>query len=81
MGRVEWQRVCRAGGERVGLRGGICPYLEDERCSVYEVRPLICRLWGVVDSMPCLWGCQPEPRYLTTEEGYAFLERAREISA
>jgi len=79
MGRVEWQSVCRAGGERKGSGDLICPYLELSRCSVYEVRPMLCRLWGVVESMPCLWGCQPEPRYLTREEGFEFLRRAATI--
>lgn len=78
MGRVEWQRVCRAGGERAAKSDLVCPYLEDERCAVYEVRPMMCRLWGVVDEMPCLWGCKPE-RYLTREEGFEFVRRAAEI--
>ena len=78
MGRVEWQRVCRAGGEREGRPDLVCPYLENERCSVYEVRPLLCQLWGVVETMPCLWGCKPD-RYLTREEGSEFVRRASEI--
>lgn len=47
-----------------------CAALKDERCTVYEVRPLICRMWGLVDidSMRCPWGCVPE-YWLTTEEG------------
>ena len=45
MGRVEWQSLCRAGGERrVAANDLTCPYLEEERCSVYEVRPMICFL-------------------------------------
>ena len=66
------------------LRGPIppyrmrCPLLTlDGRCSVYGIRPLICRMWGVVESMPCVYGCKPDPRYLTNEEGYAILERAQ----
>lgn len=79
MGRVEWQRVCRAGGERKGNPLTlVCPYLEEERCSVYEVRPLLCRLWGIVETMECPWGCKPE-RYLTREEGYALMERLGKI--
>jgi hypothetical protein len=80
MARLEWQRVCRAGGERKGGPDLTCPYLEEERCSVYAVRPTLCRLWGVVDAMPCPWGCEPE-RMLTRAEGNEFLRRAAEISS
>ena len=39
------------------------------KCAVYSVRPLTCRLWGVTESMPCPYGCQPNPGYLTDEQG------------
>jgi Fe-S-cluster containining protein len=36
-----------------------CPMLTGSgRCSVYDVRPLICRLWGVAEPMPCNYGCK-----------------------
>jgi len=80
MGRVEWQRVCKAvGEERKGHADLTCPILENGRCAAYEVRPMLCRLWGVVETMPCPWGCIPE-RWLTEEEGFEFLGRASEIS-
>jgi Fe-S-cluster containining protein len=51
--------------------GGIpmCPALEkdDGTCAIYAIRPLICRLWGVTDDMPCIYGCEPE-RMLTRKE-------------
>lgn len=38
-----------------------CPHLNAVgQCSVYQNRPLICRLWGVAEGMPCPWGCVPE---------------------
>lgn len=36
-----------------------CPALRDGKCSVYEDRPAICRLWGATESMPCPHGCTP----------------------
>jgi len=40
--------------------GHRCIYLTPtERCSVYDVRPLICRVFGVVKRMCCPWGCLP----------------------
>ena len=75
MSRVEWSRMCQAGGERHTTTLD-CPYLDKHgACSVYSVRPMICRLWGLVKAMACPWGCVPE-RWLTDEEGKAFLERA-----
>lgn len=67
MAKQELLRMQDWGGERRGRqqrRPLTCPYLtaEDEtgRCSIYEVRPLICRLWGMVDHpmMRCPHGCE-----------------------
>lgn len=45
-----------------------CPALNVfKACSAYEARPLICRLFGVVEQMRCPHGCLPE-RFLTDEE-------------
>jgi hypothetical protein len=50
-----------------------CPALTAEgRCSVYNIRPLICRLWGVAESMPCPYGCEPE-RWLGDREAYSLM--------
>jgi hypothetical protein len=52
----------------------------DNRCSVHGIRPLICRLWGLSVDMPCIYGCEPEPRPLSHEETHDFMRRVREIS-
>src|SRR5882724_110718 len=45
-----------------------CPHLDPlGRCTVYEFRPLVCRLFGVVPEMPCPFGCVAES--LLTSEG------------
>lgn len=31
----------------------LCPYLEDGKCIIYPVRPIICRLQGHVSKLPC----------------------------
>ncbi len=51
-------------------QGAVCPYLdiETKRCTVHENRPLICRLYGVSEGLPCPHGCKPNPRYLTRDE-------------
>jgi len=37
-----------------------CPYLGQNGCEVYEERPLICRLFGTIKSLPCPNDCAPE---------------------
>ena len=53
-----------------------CAALRNGRCTKYDLRPTICRLWGVAESMPCLWGCVPE-RVLSDAEAREILARAR----
>lgn len=50
------------------------------RCAVYEHRPLICRLWGMVASMRCGYGCIPEGGFLTDRQAYELIARVAEIS-
>lgn len=92
MTRVEWGRIVKKLGYEPRLplprtqaelsRPGAldCPMLRSGLCSVYGMRPLICRLWGVIETMPCPWGCQPQPGYLTVAEGYDLMLRAEAIS-
>ena len=43
-----------------------------------EVRPLICRLYGLVKRMACPWGCQPD-RWMTDVEAYELLRKVGEL--
>lgn len=43
-----------------------CPYLQDNRCSIYPVRPMVCRLQGTIKELPCPYIKKP----LLTEEKY-----------
>ena len=54
-----------------------CPALSDGRCSVYEDRPTICRLWGATESMPCPHGCTPA-HPLTERDSHELLRQAGE---
>lgn len=47
----------------------------DGACSVYADRPMICRLYGLVESMRCPHGCEPS-RWLTEAEAFASLTEA-----
>lgn len=40
-----------------------CPFLHPSgRCSIYDERPLMCRVWGVAEGLTCPHGCEPEER-------------------
>ena len=40
--------------------GLTCAFLKDNKCSIYENRPLICRLYGSVkETLQCDHGCRP----------------------
>jgi len=56
-------------GTTVFMECVTCPLLNphDGSCMAYEVRPLICRIWGTVPKLRCPWGCLPE-RWLTDIE-------------
>lgn len=80
MTEFERNRIIKAGGPGIRIWESPCPALDFVgRCSVYEHRPMICRLWGLVEDMPCHYGCKPE-RYLTRAEGHDFLTRLQEIT-
>lgn len=54
----------------------VCPKLSGfGTCTVHEDRPLMCRLWGVTENMPCPHGCTPT-RMLTVAEGAALVDAA-----
>ena len=67
--------------ERVGdLAGRVCPWLNGlGTCSIHLDRPLMCRLWGVVENMRCPHGCQPS-RMLTVAEGAAIVAEAEQLA-
>jgi hypothetical protein len=56
-----------------------CPLLVDNRCSMYDNRPLICRLWGIIREMPCPFGCAPD-RIPSDAEVSAWWDEWRAIS-
>lgn len=55
-----------------------CPALVDGRCTVYELRPLICRLYGAVEDMRCEHGCVPDGGFLTTAEARQLIDEITE---
>lgn len=76
----EYEQVPRIVPERTTTDSLTCPFLVNRRCSIYEHRPLICRLWGVVKTrmFTCPHGCRPK-RWLRDAEGHALIDEARAI--
>lgn len=82
MSTLEAQRLKRADPQRrlpmVDERARCCYLTAREQCSVYAVRPLICRVWGVVKRMSCPHGCVPD-RWLTDHEFLAVAQAVERI--
>lgn len=82
MFKGEWKRVVRAAGGRVPKPRSrlACPLLSPTgKCTVYSVRPYICRVWGATEELRCPNGCEPE-RWLTTEEARDIFKRIEAIA-
>lgn len=82
MSREEWVRIKqRLGRTPVGRADLRCPMLTaDNKCSVHDIRPTICRLWGAVPEMPCPHGCKPS-RVMPKAEQAEAIHRAAAIGA
>lgn len=79
MSHLEYVRVQRATPRKLFAQRQPCPLLRQGRCTVYAVRPLICRLWGVAENMPCPWGCRPT-RYLSIDEADVLMRQVEALS-
>lgn len=82
--RLERDYVRDRSGVELGLVQApptACPALDMlNRCSVYEVRPAICRLWGMARGMRCQYGCEPEGGFLTGQQAYELLAQVAELA-
>lgn len=84
MSTRERQRIRQLGVEiprlddaRASKSDYYCPALtEDKKCSVYEVRPAICRVWGATEGLKCPYGCVPEGSALKDAEAWKILRDA-----
>lgn len=55
-----------------------CTALKSSRCSVYERRPAICRIWGLTEKLRCPFGCEPSVRW-TEEQASRWLQAVHKI--
>lgn len=79
---LEQQRVIDRTGHRLDVihEDGPCRFLTaDRKCGIYNLRPAICRLYGLVPDMQCPHGCEPE-RWMTAKEGAEWLDEVTRLS-
>ena len=69
-----------AGGRVVGLGefAKPCPFLVMRRCSAHDVRPVICRAFGVVEGLRCPHGCEPK-KLISNEEQFRLFNRVENL--
>lgn len=82
MTNIEAKRIEKRTHERPSRTPtGACAFLEMGACTIYELRPMICRLFGLVNSdlMRCPHGCVPS-RWLTDAEGKQLLAQVLRLS-
>lgn len=85
MSRLEDRRILHQLGRTPDYGFNVdltCDLLDplSRRCTVYEMRPLICRLFGLINipTMRCPFGCVPD-RWLTDEESRELINRVNRI--
>lgn len=84
MSPLEAQRITESGAQ-LPHRGGAgqCPLLGAfGQCTVYEIRPMVCRLWGTTPDLPvggCPHGCGPRDA-LNRYRARALLESVDAVS-
>lgn len=75
MSDAEEERIIKRHGRRPGIDSTLtCTLLDRDsgKCSIYDDRPMICRLWGLVKKMRCPHGCEPK-RWVTDQEARRLL--------
>lgn len=53
---------------------GTCPFYQEGQCAVYQVRPVVCRVFGYIDKLLCVRGynvdgVQRDAERMITAEG------------
>lgn len=56
-----------------------CPYSVGGHCSIYEDRPLMCRLFGSMEGLPCPIGYGPE-KPLTKDQAQKLIVEYRKLA-
>lgn len=70
---IAWTRLGDSWVPTGALASGDCPFLGIDGCTIYDIRPPVCQLFGAVDDplMTCPHGCGPKRRLSAAEAGVA----------
>lgn len=84
---AEYDRIVERIGRPIPPRDGTtipapCPLLSFlGTCTVHDIRPLICRIWGATKATQCRHGCQPaDGRWLSEVEVAELFAEAAELT-
>lgn len=66
-------------GKPPKIENGLCNHLKEGKCQSYDQRPVLCRLWGAVESMRCPYGCEAE-RIMTDGEARDLIRQVFKLS-
>lgn len=75
MSRWEWDLI----EDKRTASGLTCPYASEKGCEIYEQRPILCRLYGVVKKMQCPHGCSN--KILSAKKEAEIIEKYNQILA
>ena len=80
MSEAESERIAERVGRQTKETGDLsCPMLSlMGQCSIYDIRPAICRIYGLTQALRCEFGCVPE-RWLSDAESSAFLRKVMRL--
>ena len=81
MTKIEHDRILERAGDP-GSRNGseACPLLSlMGNCTVYDIRPMVCRIYGVSKALRCPHGCVPE-RWLNDDDSTLMLQKLMDLS-
>lgn len=81
MSGLEWLRIIDRLGKTPQPQPDLsCPMLSIMgNCSVYDIRPAVCRLYGVTKALQCAHGCVPE-QWLDEERAREILNQLHRIT-
>ncbi len=58
------------------FNGLTCKFVSAEGCTIYDRRPLMCRIFGTVEDLQCPHGCRPDT-LLTKMQGQTIVRHYR----
>lgn len=55
-----------------------CAALKEGRCTIYSIRPAICRIFGAATNLECPYGCKAkEP--MSVSDGFALIKKIDDL--